>query len=149
MNKELKTNTVNWQDGTLKITENFTVNDCLIQHAWGRLASSADGADFEKLTILCQKMEEIRKILQCPINVHCMFRCVEYNKSQNITPSLDVHAMNLACDFDAGEHWTIEEVKELLEPKLEELDIRLEKGTDTWIHVDLHSPGPSGRYFTP
>jgi hypothetical protein len=142
---------IDWTNPTDQVTEHFTVNDALMLHEWNRLATEGDGADFDKLTALCQMLERVRVILGCPILVHCMFRSTAYNLAQNILPptGLDVHAMNLACDFDCGSVLTIQEIKDTLEPLLDQLGIRMERGTTTWVHVDLHAVGPSGRYFTP
>lgn len=142
---------MDWTNPQEQVTEHFTVSDCLTLHSWNRLATADDGADFDKLTVLCQKLEEVRTALGCPMSVHCMFRSAEYNIEQKILlpTGHDVHAMNLACDFDCNGSLTIQEVKDVLEPLLDQLGIRLERGTTTWVHIDLHSVGPSGRYFTP
>ena len=139
---------IDWTNPECNITENFKVKDALLLHNWGRLATEADGADFGKLQVLFNKMEEIRGVLGCEIKVHCGFRSQAYNESQGIRPVADVHSMSLAVDFDANEAMTIQQVKDKLEPLLEQLQIRLERGTTTWVHIDLHSVGPSGRYFT-
>jgi len=146
---------IDWTNPTCQVTPHFTVNDCLMLHNWNRLATEDDGADFNKLLALCNAMESVRVILSvaagmdCPINVHCMFRSIAYNLEQNILPptGLDVHAMNLACDFDANSRLSITQVKNALRPQLANLGIRMEFGTTTWVHVDLHAPGPSGREF--
>jgi hypothetical protein len=80
-----------------------------------------------------------------------MFRSPQYNIEQKILlpTGMDVHAMNLACDFDCNSTMSIDDVKSKLEPLLAQLGIRMERGTTSWIHVDLRQPGPSGRYFTP
>ena len=142
---------INWADPTCQVTEHFTVSDCLTLHAWNRLATAEDGADFNKLIALCQKLEQVRSALNCPMNIHCIFRSTAYNLEQNILPPTgnDVHAQCLAADFDCGSILTIQEVKDILEPLLDQLSIRMERNTTNWIHVDLKTPGPSGRYFTP
>jgi hypothetical protein len=142
---------VDWTNPDHQVTPHFTVSDALMLHNWNRLATVADGADYTKLTTLCQMLETVRTALNCPMNVHCCFRSPAYNLEQNILPptGMDVHAMNLACDFDCNDTMSIQAVKDLLEPQLDDLGIRMEKGTTTWIHVDLHGVGPSGRYFTP
>lgn len=142
---------MDWTNGNNKVTNHFTVSDALMLHNWNRLANNEDGADYDKLLTLCQKLEEVRDALGCAMNVHCMFRSPAYNLEQNILPptGMDVHAMNLACDFDCNKDMTIQDVKDKLEPLLDQLQIRMEKGTTSWIHVDLRSVGPSGRYFTP
>lgn len=140
-----------WTNASDSVTEHFTVGDCLTLHSWNRLATEDDGADFDKLTTLCEKLEEVRDALDCPMKVHCIFRSTAYNQEQKILmpTGLDVHAMNLACDFDCGSELSIQEVKDKLEPLLDQLEIRMERGTTTWVHLDLHAVGPSGRYFTP
>lgn len=140
---------LDWTKPQDQVTEHFTVSDALMLHSWNRLATEADGASFDQLQNLCNKLEEVRSLLGCPMNVHCMFRSQDYNASQNIKPLADVHSMSLACDFDCNATMSIDDVKNLLLPQLESLGIRLEKGTASWVHVDLRIPGPSGRYFTP
>jgi hypothetical protein len=89
-------------------------------------------------------------MLGVPINVHCMYRSPAYNLEQGILKptGMDVHAMNMACDFDASPNLTIQQVKDILEPMLEQLGIRMERGTTTWCHIDLHPVG-NARYFNP
>lgn len=140
---------INWNDETCQVTSHFTVRDCLYLHAWKRLSNiDTEGVLVQRLIALCQCLEAIRDILQCPMNVHSMFRSEAYNISQNIMPSQDVHSQSLACDFDCLPVYTVEEVKNILRPRLESLGIRMERGTTTWIHIDMRLPGPSGREFT-
>jgi hypothetical protein len=140
---------IDWTNPDCQVTDHFTVNDALCLHSWNRLATEDDGADLSKLQVLCQKLEEVRAALGCPMNVHCMFRSKEYNIEQGILlpTGNDVHAQSLACDFDCNSTMSIQDVKDKLEPMLEQLGIRMEFGTTTWVHVDLRAPGPSGRYF--
>ena len=140
-----------WMSPDSKISEHFTVGDMTMLHAWNRLANDMDGfTDGMKarIIVLCQKMEEVRALLGCPMNVHCGFRSQQYN--QEIVKAIpnDVHAMCLGIDFDCAPHMTIDQIKAKLEPELEKLGLRMEKGTTTWVHLDLHAVGPSGRYFT-
>src|SRR5208282_3589635 len=129
---------IDWTDRQCQVSTHFTVGDCLTLHAWNRLADiDKDGVILHRLVALCQKLEEIRDILKCPMNVHSIFRSVAYNESQNIHPNADVHSMSIACDFDCEPIMTIEQVKNMLRPSLESLQIRMEKGTMTWIHVDI------------
>ena len=142
---------IDWISPASKITEHFTVGDMTMLHEWNRLANDMDGfTDGMKarIIVLCQKMEEVRALLGCPMNVHCGFRSQEYNKQVVKAIPNDVHAMGLAIDFDCNPHMTIDQVKAKLEPELDKLGIRMERGTTTWVHLDLHAVGPSGRYFT-
>lgn len=139
---------IDWTNGSCQVTEHFNVNDCLMLHADKRLATEADGADLDKLVVLCNTMEQVRSILGCPMNVHCCFRSVAYNQSQGIKPIVDIHSMSLGCDFDANETMSTDDVKARLMPELENLGIRMENNGvgASWVHIDLH-PVISQRFF--
>lgn len=136
---------MDWTKPTDHVSPHFTISDACLLHAFNRLATAADGMDTAKLIALCAKMEQIRGILGQPINVHCMFRSPEYNLKIG-APAHDVHSMSLACDFDCAPHLTIAQIQAILEPQLEQLGIRMERNTPTWVHVDLH-PVMNARYF--
>ena|ERR1017187_3166544 len=137
-----------WTNPQDSVTAHFSVSDACMLHNWNRLATTADGADFDKLAALCQVMETVRAALGVPMNVHCMYRSPAYNLEQGILKptGMDVHAMNMACDFDCGSAMSIQAVKDALEPQLESLGIRMEFGTTSWVHVDTHPVG-NARYF--
>jgi hypothetical protein len=143
---------IDWNNGDSSVTPHFTVNDCLMLHNWNRLATENDGADLNKLVALCQVLEQVRDALGVPMNIHCIFRSTAYNLAQNILPpsGLDVHAMCLAADFDAGPHLTTDQVKAILMPMLEDLGIRMENNGAgaSWVHIDIH-PVIHNRFFTP
>lgn len=139
---------IDWTNPTYLITPHFSVDDALTLHNWHRLANQKDGANFVSLTALCQKMEQVREALGCPIKVHCMYRSPAYNQEQKIKPN-DAHSLSLACDFDCSPALTIQQAKDKLEPLLEKLSIRMERGTTNWLHIDMKMPGITGRYFTP
>lgn len=138
---------MNWANPKDHVTPHFTVKDACYLHQWNRLATVVDGMDTAKLIILCQKMEQIRTLLNCPINSHCMYRSPEYNKQIGASAH-DPHSLNSACDFDVNPHMTIIQAQAILEPKLAELGIRMERNTPTWIHIDL-CPVIHNRYFYP
>jgi uncharacterized protein YcbK (DUF882 family) len=136
---------MDWTNPNEQITQHFTVADAAMLHAFNRLGTPADGMDPDKLITLCQKMEQIRALLGYAINVHCMYRSPAYNVKIG-APEHDVHSMSLACDFDCAPHLTIDQIHDILEPKLEEMGIRMERNTPTWVHIDLH-PVMNQRYF--
>lgn len=139
---------IDWNDPKSNITDHFTVGELCMLHAWGRLATEADGIDKNKIIQLAQKAEDVRGFLGSPMSVHCGFRSVPYNKSQGILAN-DVHSKSIALDFDCLPHLSDAEVQNRLLPMLEALGIRMEQNTSGWTHIDLHSPGPSGRHFIP
>jgi hypothetical protein len=148
--KPVETVKIDWARASTMLSQHFCVGEMIALHAWDRLATEEDGLTDEvkaNLLRLCGIMEKIRTILSCSINVHCGFRSVKYN--QEVLKSLphDVHSMGMAVDLDVNECMTIEQAKEKIRPHLEELNIRLEGQTSTWIHIDFHAVGPSGREF--
>lgn len=141
---------IDWSNPNSSITQHFTVGNALMLHQWNRIATEKDGVTPEvqsNIKALCEKLEQVMQILGCGMNIHCIFRSVEYN--QEVLHSLphDVHSMGEGIDMDCGPHYTIQQVKDKLEPLLNQLQIRMEYGTSSWIHLDIHSVGPSGRYF--
>lgn len=141
---------IDWTRATCMITQHFSVGEAIALHYWNRLANENDGLTDDikaKIVKTCQMMEKIRAILNCPINIHCIYRSEQYNKEVVGAIPLDVHAMGLACDWDANSRYSIEEAKAMIRPHLEELNIRMESNTRTWIHCDWYKVGPSGREF--
>lgn len=144
---------IDWTNPAAKVTKHFAVKDACRLDQWNRLATADDGMDTAKLTTLCEKMEEVRDVLsaalgrECPIDVHCMFRSVDYNKLIGGSKN-SPHIACEACDFSCSPELTIQQIKDILEPKLAELGIRMERGTTTWVHIDVH-PVKYERYFNP
>ena len=141
---------IDWTKATAMVTKHFTVAEAISLHSWNRLANEDDGLTDEikaNLIKTFEMMESIRTIIGCSINVHCGFRSVKYNEEVLKSLPHDVHAAGMAADWDANSCYTIEEAKEKIRPHLEELNIRLEGGTTTWLHNDWHAVGPSGREF--
>lgn len=148
---------INWIDPKSNITTHFTVNDCLYLPKWTRLANEADGLTEDvkhNLINLCAKMEAVRVFLKNkPINVHCMFRPALYNKLVNGSKSSQ-HLYGNAIDFDVGGavNEMCDHTRLLLEPKLEEFEIRMEDTSDkpqrNWVHIDV-GPVIHNRYFKP
>lgn len=141
---------IDWMSPDCKITEHFTVGDACTLHSWNRLANETDGFNDQmksNMVVLCQKMEEIRAFLGCPMSVHCMFRSQDYNAKVVKAIPNDVHAQGLAIDFDCNSTMTINELHAKLEPVLEQYGLRMEKNTATWCHLDLH-PVVHARYFS-
>lgn len=141
---------LDWSKASSMITTHFSVGEMTALHAWNRLATEEDGLTDEvkaNLIKLCNVMEKVRAILGCGINSHCGFRSVKYNQEVLKSIPHDVHSMGMAIDIDSNQTMTIEQAKEKIRPHLEELNIRMEGGTTTWIHLDIHAVGPSGREF--
>jgi hypothetical protein len=141
---------IDWTNPESQVTEHFTVKDCLWLDHWKRLAGSEDGLTDELISELidtCHMAEDIRAILERPMQVTSMYRPGVYSPIVGGSPS-DVHTQAIAVDFiPIG--MAIEDAKAKIRPLLSALEIRMEKGTTTWIHIDRHAVGPSGREFVP
>jgi Peptidase M15 len=142
---------IKWTDPKCQVTDNFTVHDCLWLGQWGRLANEKDGLSeeiCEKLIIACENAEKIRSILSCKMLISSMYRPPQYSPLVGGS-STDVHTQGIAFDFVPNTILSVEAAKELIRPNLDSLNLRMEKGTTTWIHIDSKAPGPSGREFIP
>ena len=140
---------IDWTDPTSQISAHFTVKDVAYLHQWNRLANESDGLDSamkDKLVALCQTLETIRSFIGFPMNSHCGFRSKAYNKLIG-APESDVHEQGLALDFDCSPNMSISDVQAKLRPKLEELGIRMERNTPTWVHVDTHAVGNAREFY--
>lgn len=97
---------------------------------------------------IAHKLEWIRAELGAyPITITSGYRPSLYNKVIGGAEK-SRHMVGDAADFVHG-LYTPDQVRERLEPKLEELNIRMEKlPGSSWVHVD-NGPVIKNRYFTP
>lgn len=141
---------IDWFNSSALVSAYFAVSQCLFLPSWHRMANELDGLNLEikaNLVRLCNKLDVVQTILGSPLKVTSMYRPPDYSPTVGGS-STDVHTKGMACDFYV-EGLTIDSIKERLVPLLEGLDMRMEQGTDTWIHLDIRAPGPSGRNFKP
>jgi len=143
---------IDWTDPKSLVTPHFSVKEAIWLNKWNRLATEADGLnDVVKTNLvdLCQILEILRTdLFKYPINTHCMFRSENYNKDAlKLKVCKDVHSFGRAIDFNVLPFYSIEAAKILLRPVLDKYNLRLEKNTPTWIHLDTYKVGPSGREF--
>lgn len=141
---------IDWTDAASQVSTHFTVRECLWLPTWSRLANESDGLNEDiqtQLAALCAKMDQIRDLLGSPMNVHCMYRPPAYNLVIG-APENDVHSLGQAIDFDCNPSISCDQVRANLCTQLDNFDIRMERGTTTWIHLDIHPVGVQ-RYFYP
>lgn len=145
--------TVDWTKPGSPVSSWFSVNECLYLPSWPfqRMATEADGLNDQiknSLYALCQKMDHIRDFFACPIIVDCCYRPPAYSKLVGGSET-DVHTKGEAMDFII-ENIDATKVKELILPSLDSLGVRMENnpGSD-YVHIDIHPPGITGRFFTP
>lgn len=135
-----------------KVTEHFSDYEVRWLPKWGRLAEPGrDGMTHEiwaNINRMADKMEEIRAIFNCPLIIHSWFRPREYNLIIGGARN-SAHMYGLAVDFSI-KGMRCDDIRAVLVDMLDDLDIRMEDlPGSSWVHVDIRSPGPGGRYFKP
>lgn len=156
---------IDWTDPKAKISKYFTVGEAIMLREWNRLANESDGLNEHVKTqltrIFNEQMDWIREFLNRPVFIKSAYRPKQYNisiggaaKSAHMCEE-GYAAVDFWCDVDGdgdkdGED--CDKIKELLMPKLEERNVRMEdngKGA-RWIHID-NKPLPIGgnRFFKP
>lgn len=141
---------INWTDPNAMISLYFTVSQCLFLPTWHRIANEHDGLNNNikyNISKICHKLDVIQTLLNSPVKIHSFYRPPDYSPLVGGFID-DVHTTGEACDFSVP-GMTMDHIKEVLVPLLEGLEMRMEYGTNTHIHMDIHPPGPRGRYFRP
>jgi zinc D-Ala-D-Ala carboxypeptidase len=149
---------IDWTNLTDKVSNHFTVKECLWLPQWHRLANEADGLTDDiknNLINLCDAMDTVRDYFGAPINVHCMLRPPAYNTLVKGAKS-SAHLIGQACDFDvSGMSCKDAQDKILADGKLVIWLMRMEDNTKggtvlpTWLHLDLRIPPTGNRFFIP
>lgn len=152
---------IDWSDPKAKISKYFTVNEALMLREWKRLANAEDGLTDEiKANIVktAQKMDVIREFVGKPLLIKSWLRPPKYNVAIG-GAAQSAHMDGLAVDWWTDENGDghldgqdCDQLKELLAPKLEEWEIRMENNGRgaRWIHIDLRAvPAGGKRFFKP
>ncbi len=150
---------IDWTNPVDKVSNHFSVKECLWLPQWGRMANESDGLTDDvktNLILLCDALDTVRDYFGVPMNVHCMFRPTLYNALVKGAKS-SAHLIGSACDFDvSGKTCKEAQDKILSNKKLEIWMMRMEDNTKggtvlpTWIHLDLRVPLPGHpRFFIP
>ena len=137
---------MDWLNPKTKLTAYFTVGEALTLPQWNRMADASDGLTEKHKANLIKTflvMDKIRGLLGKPIIVHVAYRPPEYNKLVKGAKQ-SAHLFGLAVDFHAV-GMTCDEVRVILEPKLLELNIRMEDlDHSNWVHIDTKTVPPGG-----
>jgi hypothetical protein len=149
-----------WSDPNSKVSKFFTVRECTFLP---RFSACHQTTEIEQANIIrmASVMDAVRELVDSPISVHVWIRPTSSNIPDNDHngenynslvggASRSAHISGLACDFDVKGS-TCDEIRALLEPKLEELGARMERKPGSgWVHLDVAPVPPGGhRYFTP
>lgn len=138
---------IDWKDPYCHVTPHFTVHDCLWLPSIATIADVPSPEILSNLVKICEAGERVRATIGQPMNVTSMYRPPLYSPRVGGSEH-DVHTRGLAMDFYCAK-LPVHQLKSILEPELDALEIRMERGTLTWVHIDIAPVGPSGRYFIP
>ena len=138
---------INWKDRKADISKWFCVHEAIYLPSWDVYAQPTEE---QKVNILelAQVMDKVREIVNAPIIVGCWLRPVEYNKMIGGAKN-SAHLSGKGVDFSvAGK--SCDEVRALLLPHLEELNVRMEdKLGSNWIHLGNDWSEGKTRFFKP
>lgn len=134
-------------DSVIPSTTHFTWSEFLWLPKW-KIHALPDEETYFNIITTAKKMQDIRDILKAPIKITSGYRPPEYNALIGGAKK-SAHIYGLACDFQANDY-TAKEVRSILLPFLDKLDIRMEDHTGNWTHIDLMIVPPKGkRFFKP
>lgn len=134
-----------------EISKYFDWSEVLFLPKWHRHGVEGDGLTDEILQNcinLAEKLELVRAVFEQPMVTHCWYRPPAYSVLVG-GGEHDVHTQGYAWDGHIV-GMSCPEAMVKLEPLLDQLEIRMEHGTTTWIHLD-NAPLKLGhkRYFYP
>lgn len=148
---------IDWSNPLFKVSNHFTVKETLWLPQWKVMHIPSDE---EKQNIISHaaNMDKVRDFLGSPIIVHCWIRPVlnnpnSYQNGQDYNELVggaknSAHRMGMATDYHVV-GLDCDTVRSMLEPKLEEFNLRMEKAPGTnWVHNDS-APVINSRYFIP
>ena len=148
-------NSIDWTDGTQKISNHFTVKEALWLPTWGRLANESDGLTDDIKTSLLNTvawMDKIRDFFNAPINVHVAERPPAYNQLIGGAAS-SMHMFGRAVDFDVSGLECKDAISQILSNNLlTSMGLRMENNgpAPSWVHLDDKELTPGhNAYFIP
>lgn len=130
-------------DGTL----NFTWAEALWLPRWG-VHVFPDVNQHDNIISIAQVLQRIRNDYHLAVHVHSWLRPDSYNSLVGGAPQ-SWHKMGGGVDFSVADIG-MDDVRSYLEPKLEELNIRMELSTPMHVHIDNKPVKPhESRTFLP
>jgi len=153
---------VDWSNPKNNISKYFTVHEALWLPSW-RTYHIPSEEEKKEIIKLAHKMDIIRERIGMPIFVHVWIRPTyvnqpghsrhgqNYNLFIGSTATHSAHISGKAIDFHVNSKSGPDGCKEMrdkIQPWLEELDVRMENNKGSWIHIDT-KPVTGKRFFNP
>jgi len=107
----------------------------------------------ENIINVALKLQKISNLLNKDLVILSWLRPSNYNdwkSPHGVAGAVNSsHTKGMAVDFSIP-GMIADDVRVWLEPKLEEMKLRCENlPKSNWVHVDIRTPGPGGRFFRP
>jgi len=150
---------IDWSNPKAKVSKHFTVKETTYLPSWDCYHVPSE-EEKKEIIKLAEKMDIIRDRIGKPVIVHVWIRPKkanipnhpkdggDYNMFIGSTSTKSGHIFGQAVDFHIGGMPDCAEVRDLIKPWLEELDIRMEDIQGGWIHIDTKPVGHK-RFFKP
>lgn len=153
---------IDWANPKSRISKYFTVHEATYLPSW-RIYHSPSEEEKEEIVKLAKIMDTIRERIGKSCIVHVWIRpkkvnCPgherdgqDYNLFIGSKSTKSGHIFGQAIDFHFATYAGPEgcaEVREIIKPWLEELDIRMEDIEGGWVHIDTKPVGKN-RFFKP
>lgn len=97
---------------------------------------------FYNLLKVFREIEKLRILLKLPIIINRAYSSVQHNKDAGSVAELSCHILGLAIDFYVT-GMTVDQVINILLSR-KDIKVRIEKGTKTYIHIDVGNPYTAG-----
>lgn len=151
---------IDWSNPKSQISEHFTVHDATYLPTW-RIYHQPSEAEKKAILETALKLEQVRSLLERPLNVHCWIRPSSVNcpnapsyHGRNYNALVggaknSPHIYGQAVDFNPLS-MTCGDARAILVEHLSDLGIRMENIEGNWVHIDTRCPLPGHpRFFRP
>ncbi len=147
---------IDWANPTSRISNYFTVGEATLLPSWAEY-HVPNMQEKHDILATAQVMDIIRDLVGAPIRVHCWIRPtvavttgIHNGKNYNALIGGALHSAHIlgrAVDFHV-DGIICDQVRTLLLPKLQELNIRMENNPGSgWVHIDTYTASVGSRYF--
>lgn len=119
----------------MQLTEHFSLEELTASKtaAAHKIVNTPDAVSAANLKVLADGLEQVRGLLNAPIDIHDGYRCPALNKAVGGVPN-SAHAEGYAADFVCPGYGTPLEIVEKLQNAVV-FDQLIQEGT--WVHISF------------
>ena len=153
---------IDWNNPEAKISKHFKVREVIYLPSW-KMFHIPSEQEKKDIVEFAKKMDDIRDTIGLPVNVHVWIRPKSVNNPDHKRHGQDYnvfigsksktsgHITGIAVDFHFKGYSSpalCHEMRQLIIPHLERLNLRMEDIKGNWIHIDSKPVGHK-RFFKP